>query len=62
MAIADEIAALEDLLNDAVEDVTVDGVTTRFSLEEARKRLAALKRQQATNGRPQNATIDLSGF
>lgn len=62
MAIADEIAELESLLNDAAENVAVDGVAVKFSLPEARRRLATLKRQQDGTKRPRNATIDLSGF
>ena len=62
MAIEDDIAELESLLNDAAENVTVDGVGVKFSLQEARRRLATLKRQQDATKRPRNATIDLSGF
>jgi len=62
MAIEDDIAELESLLNDAAQDVTVDGVAVKFNLQEARRRLATLKRQQDATKRPRNATIDLSGF
>ena len=62
MAIEDDNAELESLLNDAAQDVTVDGVAVKFNLQEARRRLATLKRQQDATKRPRNATIDLSGF
>lgn len=62
MAIADEIAELEALLNSAAKDVSYDGTRVSFDLDAARRRLAQLKREQDATKRPPNATIDLSGF
>jgi hypothetical protein len=63
MAIADDIAALEELLNTAAQSVSTDGNHTSFDLDAARRRLAELKAQAVGKTWPQAATINLSsGF
>jgi hypothetical protein len=57
--LADRISRLESLLDTGAESVTVDGVTTRVNLEEVRRRLRELYRQQ--DQRDQALTIRLSG-
>lgn len=62
-----EIAALEALLNSAASSVSVDGLSTSFNLEQARKRLQELKASDDStlaNGgaRPVRATIKTPFF
>jgi len=62
MAIADDIAKLEAILNEGTSRVTVDGVTVQYDLDKVRSRLMALKAEQDATLRPRAAQIDLSGF
>jgi len=62
MALADDIAKLEAILNEGTGRVTIDGVTVQYDLGEVRQRLAALKRREDAAKRPRAAAIDLSGF
>jgi len=39
----DEIKALESIVNASLDQITVDGVTTRINIEMARKRLRELR-------------------
>lgn len=57
-----EIAKLEEILNAAVRDVSVDGTRASYDLEAARKRLAELKTLQGSaQARPRVARLDLGG-
>ena len=62
MAVADDIAKIEAILQEGASRVTTDGVTVQFDLDSLRKRLAVLKRQEDGTKRPRIATVDLSGF
>jgi len=65
MTLEEQIAALEQRLALMTKRVVVDGVDTTFDdAEDARRRLAELKRRQAVQqGRGGNLSyIDLSGF
>lgn len=62
-----EIAALTALLNAGTSSVSVDGLSSSFNLEQARKRLQELKATDDTtiaagNVRPAVAKINLSYF
>jgi hypothetical protein len=57
--IDEQIADLESLLNSGAESVIVDGVTTRFNLDQVRQRLRDLYREK--NHRPQALTVRMSG-
>ena len=61
-----QITDLEDLLNSATRSVSVDGTSTQFDLEAARKRLAYLKTQDddsiaAGKARPRVSSLKLGG-
>lgn len=45
-----EIARLEAIVNSGTTSVSTDGLTTMFSLEQAKQRLAELKRLQGDPG------------
>lgn len=62
MAIADQIAELEAILDAGASEVTVDGQRVRYDLDSVRRRLAELRRQQDATKRPRASQIDLSGF
>ena len=62
MAIADEIAELEDILNRGASRVVVDGVAVTYDFPSIRRRLAQLKREQDPSKRPRVSSIDLSNF
>ena len=58
-AIDDQIAHLEKILNSGVESASIDGTSTRFSVEAIRQRLRELYRQR--DGRGQALNIRMSG-
>jgi len=62
MALEDEIAELEGILNAGANRLTTDGLTVSYDLEKIRRRLAELKERQEAGTRPRAAAIDLSGF
>lgn len=61
MALADQIAQLESILDAGASRVTTDGVTVQYDLEEIRRRLAKLQNELDQTKRPRLASIDLSG-
>lgn len=44
----EEIAQLEQIVNGAIDSVTTDGTTTKFSIAQARKRLSELRAEDDT--------------
>jgi hypothetical protein len=58
-----EINRLEELINSATQNVSTDGLSTSFNLEEARKRLAELYRLQGSTNlvRPRVVRVRLGG-
>jgi hypothetical protein len=63
MAYEAEILQLEQLVNSATKSVSTDGLSTTFDLDEAKKRIAELRRLQGdlTMVRPRLATLNLEG-
>jgi hypothetical protein len=61
MALADEIAELEEILNAGVASVASEGTKADYDLAAVRKRLADLRRQQSATARPRCAQINLGG-
>lgn len=63
MAYEAEILHLENLINSATNSVSTDGLSTSFNLEEAKKRLAELRRLQGDLAmvRPKVSTLNLGG-
>ena len=64
MAVADEIAKLEAILDAGVRSVSSDGTSVQYDPAEIRRRLAVLRRESdgTSPKRPRNSQIDLSGF
>ena len=62
MALADQIAALEAILDVGVQTVTVDGRTVTYDFQAIGRRLGQLRRQLTDTNRPRVASIDLSRF
>lgn len=62
MTVAEQITKLEAILDSGTRQVTTDGLTVAYDLEEVRRRLTQLKQQQSPNTRPRLASIDLSNF
>jgi hypothetical protein len=57
-----EIARLEQMINGGVSSVTVDGLTTTINIDDARARLAELKRLQGdTNAKRRVSSLNLGG-
>jgi hypothetical protein len=63
MAYEAEILQLEALVNSATTSVSTDGLSTAFDLDEAKKRLAELRRLNGdtTLVRPRMARVRLGG-
>lgn len=62
MSVADDIAALEEILSIGATEVYVDGQKTVYDLDQVRRRLSELKRQQNGSRRPRTSSINLSNF
>jgi len=59
MALADDIAHLEAIINAGARSQSVGDERTEFDLEQNRKRLAELRAQQSPSRRPRCAQINL---
>jgi hypothetical protein len=59
MAIDEQIAQLEQIMNTGATHISVDGVSTRFDLDQVRQRLRELYRCRERRG--QAPTIRLDG-
>jgi hypothetical protein len=62
MSLATEISDLEAILNTGASEVYVDGQKVVYDLDQVRRRLSELKRQQDGSRRPRTSTINLSNF
>jgi hypothetical protein len=60
-AIDDKIAQLEDILDTGAESISVDGMTTRISLDQVRQRLRDLIRQRDRRSQAPKVRLD-GGF
>lgn len=60
MAVADEIAALEAILDTGAAKVQTEGANVSFNADAIRRRLAALRDQADTSKRPRVGRINLS--
>lgn len=62
MSLQTQIDELEELLNAGATDIGIGQQRVSIDLDQVRKRLAELKRQQSAAVRPRIASINLGNF